>query len=378
MEYKKIKLPFLVKKSILALGSHTKNTLCFAKDNYAFMSRVHLDLDNWQDFLYFQKDLRYFLKKQPQILACDLHKGYRSSQIAKDLSKKRYILKEIQHHHAHIASCMVENNLKNQKVIGVAFDGTGLGEDNTLWGAEFLIASYKNFKRIAHLKYIALPGSEMAIKEPWRIALSWLYYLYKDKILSLDIDFVKKINLKKYQILKKMLEENFNCPFSSSMGRLFDAVGVLILNKFNSQYEGEIPQELEKLAKSFKPKETLNLRNYYFEIKKEEKIYIIEPFLLFKQIIKDIKNKKDKKEIAFKFHWAVSFMVRDVCLKLRKETQINRIVLSGGVFQNSILKKAILGLLYKERFEVFYHREIPAFDAGISLGQVAVANFKEN
>jgi hydrogenase maturation protein HypF len=375
MEDKKIELPFLVKKSILALGAHTKNTICFAEGNCAFISRIHQDLDSWQDFLFFKKDLKYFFKKQPQIFACDLHPGYRSTRIANELSKG-YILRRIQHHHAHIASCMVENKLKNQKVIGVAFDGTGLGEDNTLWGAEFFIANYRNFKRIAHLKYIALPGSEMAIKEPWRIALSWLYHLYRDKILDLNIDFLQKMNLKKYQVLKKMLDKKFNCPLSSSMGRLFDAVGVLVLNKFNSQYEGQLPQELERLARNFKPKEILNLKKYYFEIKKEKQNYIIDPTALFKQIIKDVKDKKDKKEIAFKFHCAVSFMVRDVCLRLRKDMRINRVVLSGGVFQNSILRKIILDLLYKDGFEVFCHREIPFSDAGISLGQVAVANFK--
>jgi len=374
MEYKKIKIPFWVKKSILALGSHTKNTLCFAKGNYAFISRVHLDLDNWQDFLYFQKDLRYFLKKQPQIFACDMHPGYRSSQIAEELSQG-YRLKKIQHHHAHIASCMVENNLKNQKVIGVAFDGTGLGEDNTLWGAEFFIASYKNFKRKAHLKYIPLVGSERAIKEPWRITLSWLYYLYKDKLLNLNIDFIQKINLKKYQVLKKMLEVKFNCPLSSSIGRLFDAVGALVLNKFIAQYEGQIPQALEKLAMNFRPKVPLDLKRHYFEIKKEKEVYTIDPQPLFKQIIKDIKDKKDKREIAFKFHCAVSFMVRDVCLRLRKESRINKVVLSGGVFQNNILRKIILDLLYRDRFEVFYHKDISFSDAGISLGQIAIANF---
>ncbi|MCM8792006.1 MAG: hypothetical protein NC826_02505 [Candidatus Omnitrophica bacterium] len=369
-----IELPFLVKDPILALGSHTKNTLCFAKGKRAFISSVHLDLDNWQDFLEFQRDLKFFLKKKPQVLVCDPHPLYRSTRIAKDLSR-RYILKKVQHHHAHIASCMVENNLRNQKVIGVAFDGTGLGEDNTLWGAEFFLTDYRNFKRLAHLKTVFLPGADMAIKQPWRITFAWLYLIYKEKLFQLDTEFIRRLNYKDSYILKQILKARFNCPPSSSMGRLFDAVGTLILNRFTAQYEGEFPAELEKLAKDFKGPFNLNLKGYRFKIKKEDQMYIIDPVAIFKSIIRDIKDNKDKRQISFRFHQAVSCMVNDVCLRLREDTGINIVILTGGVFQNSILHTLILDLLYKNKFIVFSHNEIPCFDAGISLGQIAVGNF---
>jgi len=372
MDFKVIRLPFFVKKPILALGSHTKNSLCFAKDDYALMSRIHSDLDNWQDFLDFQKDLNYLLKKRPQIFACDLHPGYRSTEVADELARN-FSLKKIQHHQAHIASCMVDNRLK-EKVIGVSFDGTGLGLDNHLWGAEFFVGNYYGFKRCAQLKYISLAGSEMAIKEPWRLTFSWLYDRYKDRIFKLKIDFIERLNKKKLLIIKKMLDNKFNSPLSSSMGRLFDAVGVLVLNRFFSEYEGQIPKDLEGLAKSFK-EYSFNLKIYPFKIKKQDGLYIIDPTDIFLKIIKDIKDKEDKKKISFRFHLTVAKMVEKVCLKLKKDTSINKVVLSGGVFQNSVLSKLILDLLTKDNFDVFFHKEIPCFDAGISLGQVALANF---
>ncbi|MCM8782871.1 MAG: hypothetical protein NC909_00515 [Candidatus Omnitrophica bacterium] len=364
----------MIKRPVLALGAHTKNTLCFAEGKSFFISRIHPDLDNWQDFLEFKKDLNFFLKKRPALVVCDLHPLYRSTQVAENLSQK-YILKKVQHHHAHIASCMLENNLKNEKVIGIAFDGTGLGKDNTLWGAEFFLCDYHNFKRVAHLKNVVLAGQERAIREPWRITFAWLYSLYKERVFKLNIEFIHRIDYKKAQILKKIITIEFNSILSSSMGRLFDAVAVLILNRFNSKFEGELPKRLEDLAKKFRGNFRLNLKDYVFKIEKEDKVYIIDPLPLFRGIIKEIIHKKDKREIAFKFHKAVSLMVKKICVKLRNDTGINKVVLSGGVFQNSLLQGLVLDLLYKNRFTVFHHKKISCSDAGLALGQAAIANF---
>jgi len=220
MELKKIRLPFKITKPTLALGSQTKNTICFAKDNLAILSPIHPDLGNYRDFLNFTKTAREFLKKSPKIIAYDLHPEYQSTKYALQLQATGYRLQAIQHHHAHIASCMVEFGLKNQKIIGVAFDGTGFGSDNTLWGAEFLICDYKNFKRRAHLREIPLLGGERAILEPWRLAAAWLNLIYKDKFLDLDINFVKGIDKNKWQVLKNMNLTGFNSTLASSMGRL--------------------------------------------------------------------------------------------------------------------------------------------------------------
>jgi hydrogenase maturation protein HypF len=370
MELKKIKLPFKIKKSILALGSQTKNTVCFAQGNFAYLSPLHPDLSTPKGFSNFERIVKYFLKKRPKIIAYDLHLEYQSTKYALNLKPDTYHLIPIQHHHAHIASCMLENGLTNQRVIGAVFDGTGLGDNNRLWGAEFLRCDYKDFKRAAHLKEIPLLGSERAILEPVRIVFAWLYSIYKDKFFNLDLDLVKKMDKKKWRVLKNMYLSGFNSPLASSMGRLFDAVGSLVLGKSKVTWEAELAIELEKIAKDYKRQAT----SYKFKIIKDKDGYILDPLLMFKEIMGDLKDKEPQEKIAYRFHLTVAEMIRKMCSALRKENKINKVVLSGGVFQNNLLLRLTLDLLYKEVFRVFTHKKISCNDFGISLGQVAVAN----
>ncbi len=371
MEIKKIRLPFRVKKPILALGSQTKNTICFAKDNLAYLSPVHQNLTDPKDFSRFEKDAEYFLKKHPKIIVYDLHPEYQSTKYALGLCAIRYTLYAIQHHHAHIASCMLENGLKNQKVIGVAFDGTGLGLDNRLWGAEFLACDYKNFKRKAHLREIPLLGGERAILEPWRLAAIWLYLAYKEKFLSLDIGFVRGIDKKKWQVLKKMYLSGFNSPLASSAGRLFDAAASLILTKYKVGFEAGLALELERIAFCYRSQ----VAAYKFNIIKEGN-YILDPLPMFKGIVADLKSKEPRAKISYRFHLTVAQMIREACLILRKENNVDKIVLSGGVFQNNLLLRLSLDLLYEERFDVFTHKQLSCNDSGVSLGQVVIAKFR--
>jgi hydrogenase maturation protein HypF len=302
--------------------------------------------------------------------------------LLRKLNAKRYTLYAIQHHHAHTASCMAENGLKNQKVIGVAFDGTGLGADGTLWGAEFLLCDYKNFIRAAHLKEIPLLGGEKAILEPWRLAAAWLYLLYGRKFLNLKINFVRNLDKDKWRILEKMRKINLNCPPASSMGRLFDAAGALILGKKNAAYEAELAVGLEKLASGFKVTSPCQqagesqVTSYSFKIIKSSNGYIIDPAPIFKQIVSDFKDKQPKEKMAYKFHLATAEMVRKTCLLLRKDTGIKKVALSGGVWQNKLLLKTTLDLLYKEGFMVLTQKNISCSDSGISLGQAVIANYR--
>ncbi|MDD4980503.1 MAG: hypothetical protein PHC54_04430 [Candidatus Omnitrophica bacterium] len=373
MELKKIKLPFKIKKAVLALGPQKKNRVCFTRGNYAYMSPLHADLNNPGDFFSFEKSVKYFLKKNPKIIACDLHPEYQSTKYGQNLQLTAYSLQLIQHHHAHIASCMVENSLKNQKVIGVAFDGTGLGADNRLWGGEFFICNYKNFKRAAHLKEIPLLGAERAISEPIRLAIIWLYLIYKDRFLNLGLDLLKKIKREKWGVLKKMYLAGFNSPLTSSMGRLFDAAASLVLGKAEAKFEAELAMELEKIAVSCK----LSAISYKFKISKDNDTYILDPALMFKEIIADLKNREPREKVAYRFHLTIAQMARKMCLILRKENKINTVVLSGGVFQNNLLLRMVLDLLYKEDFRVFTHNKLSSNDSGISLGQAAIANFRD-
>jgi len=352
----RIKFPFKLKKPVLALGPQVKNTICFAKGETAWISPVHADLDTLPGLLAFEKDLKRFLQKQPKIIACDLHPEYQSSRYALRLPVK-YHLEYIQHHHAHIASCMAENGLKNQKVIGVAFDGTGLGADNHIWGAEFLLCDYKKFSRLAYLREIPLVGGEKAILEPWRLLAAWFNF---DQAID------------KKQRLKKIYQAGINSPLASSMGRLFDAAASLILGKREAKFEAELAIALEKSAAQNK----LKAAGYAFSLVKSKSGYILDPAACFKQIKRDLKAGRPREFIAWRFHHSVAQMLVKTCLALRRENKINRIALSGGVFQNRLLLQAALDLLCKEGFLVFTHRYLLCNDASISLGQAAIAAYR--
>ncbi|MCX5709445.1 MAG: hypothetical protein NT088_01775 [Candidatus Omnitrophica bacterium] len=357
MVYKKIQLPFKIKKTVLAFGTQTKNTVCFAGGKTAYVSRVHPDLTDPRDLAAFEKDAKYFLRKKPRVIAYDLHPEYQSTKFALNLTPNTYRLIPIQHHYAHIASCMAENGLKDQKVIGVAFDGTGLGTDNHIWGAEFLICGYKSFKRAGHLKEIPLLGGERAILEPWRLAAFWL----DGKLPGID--------KKKWALLRKIRDKGINSPLASSMGRLFDAAASLILAKLEAKFEAELAIALEKIA--LRPK--TEVQAYKFKILKDKTGYIIDPAGIFKGIAGDLKAKRPKGEISYRFHLSVAWMILKMSLALRRDTGINKVALSGGVFQNSLLLRFCLGLLYKEGFTIFLHKDLSANDSGISLGQAVIA-----
>jgi len=386
MEAEKIKLPFSMKKPLLAMGSQAKNRVCFASGNLAYLSPLHPDLTNPGDFSNFQKDLKGFLKKRPRIIAHDLHDEYQSTKYALSFLSG-YQLVPIQHHHAHIAACMAENSLKNNKIIGVVFDGTGLGDDNKLWGGEFLICDYKNFERKAQLQEIPLLGGEKAILEPARLAAAWLYFIYKDKFMNLkNIGLINKIGKSKWRALKSMYLSGLNVPLASSMGRLFDAVAALVLAKDKARFEAELAIELQKIAMAYRPagrglasdsqSHRLESAGYRFNILKGENKYILSPLPMFKEIISDLAGGEPKGKVAYRFHLTVAEMIIKIALALRKETKINQIALSGGVFQNNLLLSLSLDLLYKEGFEVFIHKKSSCNDSGISLGQAAIANFR--
>jgi hydrogenase maturation protein HypF len=371
MRLRKIRLPFKAKKTVLAAGGHNKNTLCLIQGDYAYLTPALSSLSNPADFLVFVNSLRYLLKKYPRIIAYDLHPEYQSTKYVLSLPGD-YSLLAVQHHHAHIVSCMVENGLRNQKVIGVAFDGTGLGVDNTLWGAEFLVCDYKNFQRKAHLKEIPLLGGEAAILEPARLAAMWLYLLYKDKFLDLGINFVKGLDKRRWRVLKNIYSSGFNSPLASSMGRLFDAVASLTLEKYKAGFEAELAIELEKMAAAC----LLRPKGYNFKIVQKKGTYIIEPAALFREIVRDLQHRESRGKIAHRFHLTVAQMIRRLSLVLRKELKINTVVLSGGVFQNNLLLRLGSDLLYREGFKVVTHKELSCADSGISLGQAVIAHFR--
>ncbi|MBM3251840.1 MAG: carbamoyltransferase HypF [Candidatus Omnitrophica bacterium] len=371
-----IKSPLNFKDTILAFGAELKNTFCLAIQGRIYVSKDNGNLEEFANFIKFEKKLNCLLKTlkiKPKIIAYDLHPEYLSTKFALDFAKKNRIERTIavQHHHAHIASCMLYNNIKD-KVIGVAFDGTGFGLDGNIWGGEFLIADFNNFRRAAHLRYIPMPGGKQAILEPWRMSLSWLNSIFKDKVLKSNFGFSKKINKTKLRIIKQMLDNNINSPLTSSTGRLFDAVASLITKRQKVEFEAQAAIELEEMAFSAIDS---GFSSYGFKIK-ENACLIIDPSLMFRQITRDLNKKVSCDKIAFKFHCTIAKIITEVCLVLRRKTRINKAVLSGGVFQNRIVSELAQEKLQLEKFKVFTHNKIPINDAGISIGQAIVANVR--
>ena len=357
-------------KEVLALGGELKNTISFSKENYIFLSQYLGDLKSVETLEFFKESITSFkkmFKAKPEIIACDLHPDYLSTQYAEEMKvKKGFKIVKVQHHHAHIVSCMAENNVK-EKVIGVAYDGTGYGDDGNVWGGEFLLCDLKKYSRAGHLKYYPLPGGDKAIVEPWRMAYSYLYSIYGPKAKTLDIDFNQRMDCNSLSIIEKMIDKNINSPLTSSCGRLFDAISSLIGIKDEISYEGQAAMELESFCSSG------ITEGYKFRTYKEEEKFIIDPQEIFINIIKDLKKGLDKKIIAAKFHNTVAEFTVDLCGKIRENTGINGIALSGGVFQNKYLTEKVIFSLEDKGFKVYIQRKVPPNDGGISLGQAVVA-----
>ncbi len=355
------------KGRILACGAELKNTFCLTRDNYAFMSHHIGDIENPETLTSFERGIEHFKRIfniEPTCVAYDLHPEYLSTKYARSLDGIHKI--GVQHHHAHIVSCMGDNGIDGE-VIGVSFDGTGFGTDGRIWGGEFLICDFSDFKRVAHLEYTPLPGGEKAIKEPWRIAASYLKRIYKDNMFDLDIDFIKGIDKNKWFMIEKIIDKGINSPMTSSAGRLFDAVSALIGIRQEIYYEGQAAIELEMAANC---KEE---GSYHFDLKDlgDKTEIALEPTI--RDIVSDLLDKVDTRIISSRFHNTIADIILKVCLKINKTSGIDRVVLSGGVFQNMLLLNKTFDLLDKRGFKVYSHHRVPPNDGGISLGQAIIA-----
>ncbi len=360
-------------KSVLALGPEEKNTVCITQDRYAFPSQHLGDLKKSESFQAYQEAIGRLMKVfqfEPEVIACDLHPDYLSTHYAQELSEQFKVpLIKVQHHHAHIASCMAENHIKG-KVIGVALDGSGFGQDGSIWGGEFLIVSTKEFTRVGHLKYTALPGGEQAILQPWRMAFSYLYSFSGWEADSIYL-ILKERRLKKdIHLLQQMVDKNINSPLTSSCGRLFDAVASLIGLRDEVDFEGQAAMELEALCQP-KYKE-----NYKYQIIYENTGWVVDSGEMFNQIIFDLERKASLNRIATQFHNTITDIIFSQCVKIREKFHINYVVLSGGVFQNSFLLAQTIKRLKEENFKVMIHKKLPPNDACISLGQAIVADIR--
>lgn len=363
--------------SVLACGGEQKNTFCMNNGQEFFLSHHIGDLENMETLKSFEEGIAHFKKIfsiDYETVAYDLHPEYLSTKYAMELDLKNKI--PVQHHHAHIASCMAENNL-NEDIIGVAFDGTGYGEDGNLWGGEFFAGGYKNFSRLGHFDYVKMPGGEMAVKEPWRMALSYIVKACDSSdindMLGISSErgckqkIVPDIEIEKIITLIKIIEKNVNCPVTSSAGRLFDAVAALIGIRSKINYEGQAAVELEFIS------EKKYCGEYNFKIEKKELPFIINVDEMIKEIINDLRKSVSKEIISSKFHETLAKIVYEGCMFIKEKTGLKKVALSGGVFQNITLLEKCVDKLDGSGFEVYIHRNVPTNDGGICLGQAMIA-----
>ncbi len=373
-----IHLPFTARQ-VLGCGAEMKSTFCLTRDDHAFLSQHIGDLENVETLEHFDNTISLYKRLfhlKPEFIAYDIHPDYLSTRYAKEQSGGGIKLVAVQHHHAHIVSCMVDNGVE-KPVIGVAFDGTGMGDDGHIWGGEFLVADYQGFTRMGHLEYLPLPGGDAAIKRPYRTAIGYILSLLGEAALN-DLAhqpqsaFSPRVSKLEREIIARQIERRLNTPLTSSMGRLFDAVSALAGIREEIDYEGQAAVELEMAAYKESPEDD---QSYPYHITAEGEMKIVSLADLLSAIIKELAQGVSPGKISLKFHNTIARMTGEMCRLLAGETGIDRVALSGGVFQNRLLLRKTVKLLEDGGSEVFTHRQAPCNDGGISLGQAVIANF---
>jgi hydrogenase maturation protein HypF len=370
-----VHLPFTARK-ILACGAELKHTFCLTRDNHAFVSQHLGDMENEETLTHFERTLgqyEEFFGARPDAIACDLHPDYLPTRWAEKEAEQRGLpLVRVQHHHAHIAACMAENGLR-EKVIGVALDGTGLGTDGRIWGCEFLVVDYRGFERKAHLEYLPLPGGSAAIHKPYRTAAGYLYTLLGSDALDLDLPCFSGVDEIEKELIKKQVNLSINTPLTSSCGRLFDAVSSLVGIRQQVEYEGQAAIELEAAAGDI-----VSDGVYPFQIENSGGLKIIRVKELLAAVISDYGKGLPAAAISALFHNTLARIITQLCSELSQETGLEKVALSGGVFQNRRLLRLVSIALKADGLTTLFHRHLPVNDGCISLGQAVVANFTDS
>jgi hydrogenase maturation protein HypF len=363
-----VHLPFATRPT-LAVGGQLKNAFCLTREKYAFLSQHIGEMENAETCDSFEQaveHLTHLFRVRPEIIACDMHPGYFTTGWA-GRSPSGILPVAVQHHHAHIAACMADNGLDDRRVIGLAFDGTGYGTDGAIWGGEALIASYADFERAAHLEYLPLPGGDAATRHPWRIAVGYA------SALGLDIDdlpFLRELDPKAIAIVRQQVRKQINAPLTSSMGRLFDAVACIAGVRTDVTYEAQAAMELEVLSRPY----LSQAEPFPFALEQREDGAQIRLGELLAAVIDSARRGQPAGLIGARFHETVSAIALAACQHIRERAGLNEVALSGGVWQNQVLLHLASARLAGAGFEVYFHRQTPANDGGLALGQAAVAN----
>lgn len=352
--------------SLLAVGAELKNSFCVTRGDYAFLSHHIGDLENYETLRSFEEGIAHFerlFRVHPAALVYDKHPDYLATRYALARAQREGLLAiQVQHHHAHLAACMADQGLTGERrVIGLAFDGTGYGDDGTIWGGEVLLATYDGYRRALHLADVRMPGGNTAVREPWRMALAWLRHSGIE--WGEDLAPAQVATATAQNAVRRQLERGVNAPWTSSMGRLFDAVAALVGVRQVVNYEAQAAIELEMVA------DPAELGIYPFEIQ----IDTMDPAPALRAIVADLRAGVERGQVAARFHNTVAAMAEQACCKVREDTGVNEVALSGGVWQNMTLLAQTTHRLGKSGFAVYVHRQVPTNDGGLALGQAAVA-----
>jgi len=364
-----LRLPVSCGRPALALGGQSKVTFALGRDRHAFLSHHIGDLDHYEAYRAYIEAIAHYERLfaiDPELVAHDLHPDYASTRYAQERTPTVPLV-PVQHHHAHMASCMAEHGL-DEPVIGVVFDGTGYGSDGAVWGGEFLSGDYRGFRRAAHLRYVAMPGGEQAIREPWRMAAAHLADAGQDAAPLRD-----HVSAAALMAAHRQIERQFNAPLTSSVGRLFDAVAALAGVRHCVSFDGQAAMELESLAS-----EAVAAGGYPFEIVTVRQGDPPETTLVIdtRPLIAEVASQAQRvcgALIGRRFHTTLVEIVAQVCARLADQTGLATVVLSGGVFLNVLLSCETAARLTRDGFRVYRHRRVPPGDGGLCLGQLAVA-----
>jgi hydrogenase maturation protein HypF len=356
--------------SVLAVGGELKNTVCLTKENRAFLSQHVGDMENLETLEFFHltvSHLKRILEIHPQAIAHDAHPDYLGTKYARE--QKEVPAVAVQHHHAHIVSCLAEHGLEGP-VIGVALDGTGMGADGAIWGGEVLLADLTSFRRAAHLEYVPLPGGDKAAKFPWRMGLVYLDRAYGDGLFDLAIPFVQDLDREESRIILHMARKGINSPFTSSCGRLFDAVSAILEIRKKIAYEGQAAIELE-MSQSRSEGMT-----YPYAFEREKDQWIIRTAGIIEGVVGDTLKGVRKGILSARFHKTLIGLFTEVCTRVRGENGITEVALSGGTFQNVTLLKGLTRALQGKGFTVYSHARVPSNDGCLALGQAVCAGLR--
>jgi len=353
-------------EGILGTGAELTGSFCMGREHLALMSPYTGDLKNLETYAFYQETYERYCRLfrfTPALVVSDLHPSYLSTSFAGKLAEENpdLAIMSVQHHHAHIASGMLDAGLEGE-VLGFSFDGTGLGTDGHMWGAEVMQADYISFDRLYHFEYMPLPGGDRASKEPWRMGISYMYHCFGDEIYDMKIPLIEHFNKQDIGNIVSLIQKKINTPMVSSAGRLFDAVAAITGLNYYSSYQAEAPMLLESAIDQHET------GSYSFGVEAG----LISFLPLIRELVEDIYSGTSTAVIAAKFHRTLVQLILQLSMEIRDKSGLDRVVLGGGTFQNRYLSEKVMDKLEKELFKVYLPQRIPVNDQGIAAGQLAI------